>query len=40
MEREKVAIDQLELVNLQGRPVKLQDYLQKYSLFIFLRHLA
>jgi hypothetical protein len=37
---EKVAIDQLELVNLQGRPVKLQDYFQKYSLLIFLRHLA
>ena len=37
---EKVAIGQLELVDLQGRPVNLQDYFQKYSLLIFLRHLA
>jgi hypothetical protein len=37
---EKVAIDQLELVDLQGRQAKLQDYFQKYALLIFLRHLA
>jgi hypothetical protein len=37
---EKVAIDRLELVDLQGHSVNLQDYFQEYSLLIFLRHLA
>jgi len=37
---EKVAIDELKLKDLQGRPVSLQDYFQEYSLVIFLRHLA
>jgi hypothetical protein len=37
---EKVAIDELKLEDLQGRPVNLQDYCKEYSLLIFLRHLA
>jgi hypothetical protein len=37
---EKVAIDELKLEDLQGRPVILQDYFREYSLVIFLRHLA
>ena len=37
---EKVAIDELKLKDLQGRPVALQDYFKKHSLLIFLRHLA
>jgi hypothetical protein len=37
---EKLAIGRLELVNLQGRPVNLQDYFQEHSVLIFLRHLA
>jgi hypothetical protein len=37
---EKVAVERLELMDLQGRPVQLQDYFQAYSLLIFLRHLA
>jgi hypothetical protein len=37
---EKVAIDELKLKDLQGRPVSLQDYFQEYALIIFLRHLA
>jgi hypothetical protein len=37
---EKVAIHQLELVDLQGGPVKLQAYFNNYALLIFLRHLA
>jgi peroxiredoxin len=37
---EKVAIDRLELVDLQRHSVNLQDYFQEYSLLIFLRHLA
>ena len=37
---EKVAIDELRLKDLQGRPVALQDYFKEYSLLIFLRHLA
>ena len=37
---EKVAIDQLRLVDLQGRPVTLNAYCKEYSLLIFLRHLA
>jgi hypothetical protein len=37
---EKVAIGRLELVNLQNRPVNLQDFFQEYLLLIFLRHLA
>jgi hypothetical protein len=37
---EKVAIDGLELKDLQGRPVTLQDCFKEYSLLIFLRHLA
>jgi hypothetical protein len=37
---EKVALERLELVDLQGRPVNLQNYFQDYSLLIFLRHLA
>jgi hypothetical protein len=37
---EKVALDQLGLKDLHGRPVNLQDYFQEYSLVIFLRHLA
>ena len=32
---EKVAIDQLGLVDLHGRPVNLQDYFQEYSLLNF-----
>ena len=37
---EKVAINELKLKDLQGRPVNLPDYFQEYSLLIFLRHLA
>jgi hypothetical protein len=37
---EKVAIDQLALVDLQGRRVNLQDYFKQFALLIFLRHLA
>jgi hypothetical protein len=37
---EQVAIDDLKLKDLQGRPVSLQDCFKKYSLLIFLRHLA
>jgi hypothetical protein len=37
---EKIAIGRLELVDLQGRPVNLQNYFQEYLLLIFLRHLA
>jgi hypothetical protein len=37
---EKVAIDELKLEDLQGRPVNLQDYCKEYTLLIFLRHLA
>jgi hypothetical protein len=37
---EKLAIGRLELVDLEGRPVNLEDYFQEYSLLIFLRHLA
>jgi hypothetical protein len=37
---ERVAIDELKLKDLRGRPVALQDCFKKYSLLIFLRHLA
>jgi len=37
---DKVSVERLELMDLQGRPVLLKDYLQAYSLLIFLRHLA
>jgi len=37
---EKVAIDRLELMDLEGRPVHLQDRFKQYALLIFLRHLA
>jgi hypothetical protein len=37
---EKVAIGQLELADLQGRPVSLQNFVKEYALLIFLRHLA
>jgi hypothetical protein len=37
---EKLAIDQLPLVDLHGKPVKLSEHFDKYLLLIFLRHLA
>jgi hypothetical protein len=37
---EKIALDQLPLVDLQGNPALLSNYFQKHLLLIFLRHLA
>jgi hypothetical protein len=37
---EKLGIDQLPLVDLHGKPVKLSEHFDKYLLLIFLRHLA
>ena len=37
---EKVSFGDLGLVDLHGRPARLQDYFQEYALLIFLRHLA
>ena len=37
---EKIAVDQLPLVDLSGTRVKLSEHIQQYLLLIFLRHLA
>jgi len=37
---EKVSLERLRLVNLEGKPFKLADCFQTYLLLIFLRHLA
>jgi hypothetical protein len=37
---EKLAVDELRLVDLRGKPVKLSECFEKYVLLIFLRHLA
>jgi hypothetical protein len=37
---DKIAFDQLPLVDLGGQPVNLTEHVQKYLLLIFLRHLA
>jgi hypothetical protein len=37
---EKVALDELRLLDLRGNPVTLRNYFQERLLLIFLRHLA
>jgi hypothetical protein len=37
---ERVAIDQLPLLDVRGKPVRLSEYVRQYLLLIFLRHLA
>jgi len=37
---EKIALEQLALLDLSGQPVNLAVLAQKYLLLIFLRHLA
>ena len=37
---EKIALDELALVDLQGNPASLTNYFEQYVLLIFLRHLA
>ena len=37
---EKLDVDELRLVDLRGKPVKLSECFEKYVLLIFLRHLA
>jgi peroxiredoxin len=37
---EKIALDELPLLDLQGNPASLTNYFQQYVLLIFLRHLA
>ncbi len=37
---ERLAVDQLPLVDLHGKPVELSEHFEKYLLLIFLRHLA
>jgi hypothetical protein len=37
---EKIAVDQLPLLDLHGKPVNLRDHFDRYLLLIFLRHLA
>jgi hypothetical protein len=37
---EKVALDQLPLLDLRGNVVNLGECFQRYALLIFLRHLA
>jgi len=37
---EKIAFEQLRLLDLAGEPVDLTTYFKNYLLLIFLRHLA
>jgi hypothetical protein len=37
---EKLALDQLPLLDLRGEPIDLREHFQHYLLLIFLRHLA
>jgi hypothetical protein len=37
---EKIVLDDLPLVDLQGNPAPLGNYFQRHLLLIFLRHLA
>jgi hypothetical protein len=37
---EKIAVDQLPLLDLHGKPVNLREHFDHYLLLIFLRHLA
>jgi hypothetical protein len=37
---EKLAVDELPLVDPHGKPVKLSEHFGEYLLLIFLRHLA
>jgi len=37
---EKLSIDELPLLDLHGKPVRLSEHFDKYLLLIFLRHLA
>jgi len=37
---ETIAIDQLPLLDLQGKPTLLTAHFNEYALVIFLRHLA
>jgi hypothetical protein len=37
---EKVALDRLTLLDLNGNPIKLNECFHNYLLLIFLRHLA
>jgi len=37
---EKVSLERLPLLNLQGEPVRLEDCFETYLFLIFLRHLA
>jgi len=37
---EKIAVDQLPLLDLHGQPFNLRGHFQQYLLLIFLRHLA
>jgi hypothetical protein len=37
---DKIAFDQLPLLDLGGQPVNLSAHVQKHLLLIFLRHLA
>jgi hypothetical protein len=36
----RIALDQLRLLDLAGKPVELIEHFQHYLLLIFLRHLA
>jgi len=38
--QDKLAVDQLPLIDLRGEPVQLSGHYDKYLLLIFLRHLA
>jgi hypothetical protein len=37
---EKIAVDQLPLLDLHGKQLNVQDHFDRYLLLIFLRHLA
>jgi hypothetical protein len=37
---ERIVLDELPLVDLQGNPARLGNYFQQHLLLIFLRHLA
>lgn len=37
---EKIGLDQLPLLDLDGKQVNVQDHFDHYLLLIFLRHLA
>ena len=37
---EKISLERVRLLNLEGEPVELADCFQNYLLLIFLRHLA